>query len=87
MRNEQVDAVVRARVEELRRELSGLEAFLRNGTPGRSEGRPTSRSSSLPKPVKGARRKPMTAEERKAVGDRMRKYWAAKRKADKQKHM
>lgn len=29
------------------------------------------------------RRKPMTAAQRKAVGERMRKYWAARRKAEK----
>jgi hypothetical protein len=71
----------------LDKERSSILALLGVEDRRRGNGRPAARSSSLPKPAKGARRKPMTAEERKAVGDRMRKYWAAKRKADKQKHM
>jgi hypothetical protein len=34
-----------------------------------------------PAPVR--KRKPMTAAQKKSVGERMRKYWAARRKAEK----
>jgi len=37
--------------------------------------------SSLPESGKRRKRKPMTAAQRKAVGVRMKKYWAARRKA------
>jgi hypothetical protein len=87
------------RIDELNQELEAIYgAFpdLRQGS-GRGRGRVagkvvvnheeqvTGRTTAAPvaAPRTRRRRKPMTAAQRKAVGERMRKYWAARRKASK----
>ena len=60
------------RLEELRREIAMLEALLT-----RTGGRKPSASASS----RGTRRKPRwSASARKAVSERMRKYWAGRRR-------
>lgn len=68
-----------ARLEELRRE----EAAIRQAFPdlfGRGRGRGQSAAPAAAKPARRGRRK-MSAAGRKAVSERMRKYWADRRKA------
>lgn len=61
------------RVAEIQQELAALNrAFPGVARPERSSGTATT----------GRGRKPMTAAQRKAVGERMRKYWAARRKGE-----
>jgi hypothetical protein len=74
------------RRQELVKQIQSAVASLLPGggeMPGpfaRNAGRP----ASTPTASKGARKRkrtPMTAAQRKAVGERMKKYWAARRKA------
>jgi hypothetical protein len=78
----------RARLADLQREIDELvRAFpaLRSGqaasTPAQRGRRPASARNATPTVAQRRERKPMTAAQRKAVGERMRKYWAARRKA------
>jgi hypothetical protein len=69
----------RARLEELRREEASLrsdfpELFRGTGAPQRAA------SSAGKKATPPRRRRSMSAAERKAVSERMRKYWADRRK-------
>ena len=65
-----------ARVAELQTELAGIYSTFpelrRTDVAGDAE--------TAPRRARG-RRKPMTAAQRRAVSQRMRKYWAARRKA------
>lgn len=78
-----------ARARQLTDELEQIyQAFpeLRRGTAGRGRraaGARTARVSAGAAAAGGARRrrKPMTAAQKKAVSERMRKYWAERRKA------
>ena len=65
------------RLRELREEKSQIEALVGDATSGpRANGRqPTAAPARRP-------RRRMSAAQRKAVGERMRKYWAARRKAE-----
>jgi hypothetical protein len=63
-----------ARVAELTAELSEIYRTF----PGLRAGRAAAAGSSA---AKRRRRKPMTAAQKKAVSVRMKKYWAARRKA------
>jgi hypothetical protein len=60
-----------AELEEIRRMFPGLGAARR--------GRPPLSGTPVKKTKRGRRRK-MSAAEKKAVSERMRKYWAARRK-------
>lgn len=65
-----------ARLEELRREEAAIrQAFpdLFRGRPGRKPGRPAGSG--------GGGRRGMNAAQRRAVSERMKKYWAERRKA------
>src|SRR5262249_19762687 len=71
-----------ARVVELRSELAEIYRVF----PDLRTGRRASAGSTIAigiAPVKPRRRKPMSAAQRKAVGIRMKKYWAARRAAKK----
>jgi len=64
------------RLRELRDEKTQIEALLGDATSGpTSNGRP-------PTAAPARRRRRMSAAQRRAVGARMRKYWAARRKAE-----
>jgi hypothetical protein len=63
------------RLEDIRQE----EAAIRSAFPELFTGRAASRSSDAP--ARAARKRPrMSAAARKAVSERMKKYWAARRK-------
>ena len=64
------------RLRELREERRQIGTML-----GTKE-RPTTTSDARRPAGPKRRRKPMSAAQRKAVGERMRKYWAARRKAE-----
>jgi hypothetical protein len=77
-----------ARLSELQQEIAEIQrSFPDLG--GARRGRPAKQTStvSLPGPsndaAKRRARRPMTAAQRKAVGARMKKYWAARRKEKK----
>jgi len=55
----------------------GGEVKPRRGRP------PGSKNSEKPTPKKRGRRSPMSPAEKKAASERMKKYWAARRKAKK----
>jgi hypothetical protein len=72
-----------ARLEELRREEAAIRAAFPELFRG---GRGTAPAGGAPrnggvKEARPRRRKPMSAAGRKAVSERMRKYWAERRKA------
>ena len=72
-----------ARLNELEAEIAEIERAFPDLAAGRRSGR--SRAAAIHDhamaPVAKRRaRKPMTAAQKKAVGERMRKYWAARRK-------
>jgi len=74
-----------ARIAELQKELQELyEAFPDLG-PGRKRGRPAKQGVSPLGAVEAGKRKrkPMSAAQRKAVGERMKKYWASRKKEKK----
>jgi hypothetical protein len=80
------------RMQELRAELDALyRMFPDLRSDGQRVGRgrrataPTQTDTDTPSlaPTRRGRRRPMTAAERKAVAERMRKYWAERRKAKK----
>jgi hypothetical protein len=88
----------RARVSQLQEEIHELQRAFPDlgrqdgGTAPRRRGRPKAilespvqQADGLPEeaaaPVR--KRKPMTAAQKKSVGERMKKYWAARRKAEK----
>ena len=81
--NEELQRLARlgakSRLEELRRE----EAAIRRAFPDLFGGRGRQSASAAGKPAR--RRKGMSATARKAVSDRMKKYWAARRKEKKTK--
>ena len=79
-----------ARIQDLNDELNAIYAAfpdLRRGVTGRSGRRPRAAGTSdvagtASAPPQGARkRRKMSAAQRKAVGERMRRYWAARRSA------
>lgn len=75
-----------SRLEELRREEQAIRAEfpdLFRGGRGRGRGRRAGAEAEAPaRPGGGRRRKrSMSAAQRKEVSDRMRKYWAERRKA------
>jgi len=77
-----------ARLTELKAEIAEIErAFpgLTGAAPARrGPGRPPAIAvAAAPAATARRSRKPMTAAQKKAVGERMRKYWAARRKAQK----
>jgi hypothetical protein len=80
-RTNTLDRIIAAatRLKALRTEVSKIEAQF----PGLA-GLEARRAARAPKAAasKRRRRKPMTAAQKKAVGNRMRKYWAARRKVD-----
>ena len=63
-----------ARIAELTEELQALRRYIG----GRQ---PRTVAADTPEPVQ-RRRKPMSAAQKKAVGLRMKKYWAERRKAE-----
>ena len=69
-----------ARVTEILSELTEIRRAF-PGIGGVRRGRPAAARSEADAPVK-RRRKPMTAARKKAVGLRMKKYWAARRRAE-----
>ena len=72
----------KSRLEELRRE----ESAIRRAFPDLFGGRQRQAAGSDARPAKRRRRKSaMSAAARKAVSDRMKKYWAARRKEKKTK--
>ncbi|HEX3704731.1 MAG TPA: hypothetical protein VHU82_15485 [Vicinamibacterales bacterium] len=66
-----------ARLEELRRE----EAAIRKAFPGLARGRQAGGSEMPGRPPRGGDRSTMSAAARKAVSERMKKYWAERRKS------
>ena len=73
-----------ARLEELRREEEAIRAEfpdLFRGGRGRGRGRRAGAQAEAPARAGRRRKRSMSAAERKAVSDRMRKYWAERRKA------
>ena len=81
------------RLEELQREQAAIRAaFPELGAAqsgrGRRRGRPAAAAATADASTQGAaakrrrRRKPMTAAQKRAVSERMKKYWAARRKAN-----
>jgi hypothetical protein len=73
-----------ARLEELRREEAAIRAAFPDlsGRGGRGRGRKASAAEPAAAPtVRRRRRRSMSPAARKAVSDRMRKYWAERRKA------
>ena len=83
---------IRSTAEGLLGQLGSVTAGVvrRGRKPGRSpesaaEGRGPAQPAGVKRPRAAAKRKrpAMTAEQRKAVGERMRKYWAARRKTKK----
>jgi hypothetical protein len=81
---------LRAEIEALKRafpDLAGRRGPGRRVTPPSATGYTDDGQTAGPGETvsrKRRQRKPMTAAQRKAVGERMRKYWAARRKATKQ---
>jgi hypothetical protein len=70
----------RSRLEELRRE----EAAIRRAFPDLFGGRGRQPASAAGRPARRRRRRSnMSAAARKAVSERMKKYWAARRKGKK----
>ncbi len=69
-----------ARLEELRREEAAIRAAFPDLFGGRGRGR-RSAAASAAAPAARRRRRSMSAAARKAVSERMRKYWAERRKA------
>lgn len=70
-----------ARLRELLAEIEGIRrAFPGIGGAGRGRSRATATPAATKPPARRGRRKPMTAAEKKAVSDRMKKYWAGRRK-------
>ena len=81
------------RLEELRLEEAAIRAAfpdIGEGRGARRRGRPPGRSTSAAHTAdsggaasrKRRRRKPMTAAQKRAVSERMKKYWAGRRKAN-----
>jgi hypothetical protein len=89
----------RARLSQLQEEISDLQRAFPDlgsggaGTGARRRGRRPKIASDAPvqlaeaaqdeAPTTIRKRKPMTAAQKKSVGERMKKYWAARRKAEK----
>jgi hypothetical protein len=71
----------KSRLDELRRE----EAAIRRAFPDLFGGRGRQSPGSPGRPARRRRRKGMSAAARKAVSDRMKRYWAARRKEKKTK--
>lgn len=81
----QEDAAIRAAFPELD-ERGGSRAGRRGRRPGKAAtgaGSPASGTSAKRQPRKAAKRRrtPMSAAQKKAVSERMKKYWATRRKA------
>jgi len=69
-----------SRLVELKAEIAEIERAFPDLGGRRGPGRPRAAEA----PARRAR-KPMTAAQKKAVGERMKKYWAERRKADGEK--
>lgn len=69
-----------ARLEELSQEMDAIRRAF-PGVRGRSRGRPARDASAQTAPAGARKRRKMSAAQRKAVGVRMKKYWAARRAA------
>ena len=77
-----------SRIEELRKEEAAIRAAFPDlteggarGRRGRRPGRPAATAKDTGVPAKRGRRRKMNAAERRAVSERMKKYWADRRKA------
>ena len=70
-----------ARLAELREEMNAIHAAF----PDLRRGRPAAKADVAADVPTRRRRKGMSATARKAVSDRMKKYWAARRKEKKTK--
>ena len=70
------------RLEELKQEESAIRAAFPDLFRGRPAGRSTAATGDAPK-KRRRRRSKMSPAQRKAVSERMRKYWADRRKAKK----
>lgn len=68
-----------ARLDELRREEAAIRAAFPDLFSGRARTRKTAAGAA--RAAGGRRRRTMSAAARKAVSERMRKYWAERRKA------
>ena len=68
-----------ARLNELKAEIAEIEGVFPDLAGSRRPGRP--RAADAAPSAKKRTRKPMTAAQKTAVGERMKKYWAARRKA------
>jgi hypothetical protein len=68
-----------ARLNELKAEIAAIERAFPDLAGGGRSGRPRATDAALV--AKKRTRKPMTAAQKKAVGERMKKYWVARRKA------
>src|SRR5262245_47382589 len=74
-------AGAQARLDALRAEVATLIRTFPELGSGREAARRTSDHAASPRGRKSAGRRPMTAAQRKAVGERMAKYWAGRRRA------
>src|SRR5688500_13379878 len=70
-----------ARLNQLRAEIAEIDRAFPDLAGGRRPGRP--RATEAAEVPARRRRKPMTAAQKKAVGERMKNYWPARRKATK----
>jgi hypothetical protein len=75
-----------ARLAELEREIAAIRKAFPGVRAAAAETAPTGAAPALPAKVsaqapKRGRKKPMSAAERKAVSERMKRYWADRRKA------
>ena len=66
------------RLEELRQEMKAIYSVF----PDLRRGRPDENATAEPGQTPRRTRRRMSAAQRKAVGERMRKYWAERRKAN-----
>ncbi len=69
-----------ARITELQAEIAELQRAF-PGTGGARRGRKPASEAAEPAAKKRRKRPAMTAAQKKAVSDRMRKYWSERRKA------
>ena len=70
-----------ARLTQLRAEIAEIERAFPGIGGARRERKPASAKAAAEAPKPKRRRSKMSAAQRKAVGERMRKYWEQRRKA------
>ena len=74
---EQIVAILVAERDRLNRAIEALQG------PMRRRGRPPKNPLASPMVVSGMKRKGRTAEQKKALSEKMKKYWAQRKKQEK----